>query len=344
MNDINFYNKFLKKLTFEVPDAFANRDIGPTKVKLEITGVREYIHIGTKTEHLTYKIKLLPSQLVNRLFSVMFNGREKIEIHTYDSVFHRIRNYCDNVLEQDFLPSMGDNRKVVCVEIVNEFENNMNESILSESKHDTLVTGIVKDVMVSLKSFSKSELVEDEIELPEEGDYYYTPFIRGESFPFYVELFLFKHNKENYKIDADSPISMDENNISVAIYFNPKNLKSQLSEIKNNLIYTIRHEYEHVLQTINDYENVNYNKQHNFKKDSLKTLLKRQEIEPQLRGYFLQSKNEKKPFDLVISSHLDKLEKNGQINFLGPERKQIVINVLVDYAKSIKLPIKLSYD
>jgi hypothetical protein len=74
----------------------------------------------------------------------------------------------------------------------------------------------------------------------------------------------------------------------------------------------------------------------------LKTLLKRQEIEPQLRGYFLQSKKERKPFDTVIKNHLDKLEKNGQINFLGPERKQIVVDVLVNYAKEIKLPIKIS--
>ena len=44
----------------------------------------------------------------------------------------------------------------------------------------------------------------------------------------------------------------------------------------------------------------------------------------------------------MIKNHLDKLEKNGQINFLGPERKQIVVDVLINYAKEIKLPIKIS--
>jgi len=218
----------------------------------------------------------------------------------------------------------------------------MEKKVIIESKHDTLINFIVKDILKQLKRFSVSDSDEDELDLPEEDDYYHTPFIYGESFPFYIELFLFKTDQKNYKIDADAPIDMDENNIAIAIYFNPKNLKNQIEEIKNNLIYTLRHEYEHLLQTIQDYENVTYPKTHKYRNDSLKNLLKRQEIEPQLRGYFLQSKKERKPFDTVIKNHLDKLEKNGQINFLGPERKQIVVDVLVNYAKEIKLPIKLS--
>ena len=51
---------------------------------------------------------------------------------------------------------------------------------------------------------------------------------------------------------------------------------------------------EEHLKTIQDYENVTYPKTHKYRNDSLKTLLKRQEIEPQLRGYFLQSKKERK--------------------------------------------------
>lgn len=341
MNEISFYNKFLKDEVYEIPLPF----VGMTesaKVKFRFIGTREYTSIGEKKEYLLYKIKLLPTGLVNRYVNLVLRGQKRHIIHTHDTSFHRLTHHCDRILEKEFLSAFGEKRPVMCVELENVYEDNMNESIIYESKHDTLVTDIVKDIMVHLKKFSNSELDEDEINLPEEGDYYHTPFIMGESFPFYIELFLFKTNDKKYKIDADSPISLDEDNISIAIYFNPENLKSQLSEIKNNLIYTVRHEYEHVLQTIYDYENVNYDKKHNFRKDSLKTLLKRQEIEPQLRGYYLQSKKERKPFDLVIGSHLDKLEENGQINFLGPERKQIVIDVLVDYAKSIKLPIKLS--
>jgi hypothetical protein len=70
--------------------------------------------------------------------------------------------------------------------------------------------------------------------------------------------------------------------------------------------------------------------------------MKNTEIEPQIRGYFLQSKKERKPFDVVVSNHLDKLQKNGQINFLNEKRKNTVIEILVDFAKKMKLPIVLS--
>jgi hypothetical protein len=214
--------------------------------------------------------------------------------------------------------------------------------IISESKHDTLVNYIVKDILGQVKLFSNSEIEEAQIDLPDEGEYYYTPFIFGETFPFYIELYLFKTDSENYKIDGDAPGDFEDDNIRIGLYFNPSLLKTQIQQIKNNLIYTVRHEYEHLLQVISDYENINYPKKHQYKKDSLRTLLKRQEIEPQLRGYYLQSKKEKKPFDLVIKNHLDSLERNGQINFLGPERKDIVVKILVDYAKDLKLPVKLS--
>jgi len=214
--------------------------------------------------------------------------------------------------------------------------------IITESKHDTLVNYIVRDILGQVKLFSNSELEEAQIDLPDEGEYYYTPFIFGETFPFYIELYLFKTDSENYKIDGDAPGDFEDDNIRIGLYFNPSLLKNQIQQIKNNLIYTVRHEYEHLLQVISDYENINYPKKHQYKKDSLRTLLKRQEIEPQLRGYYLQSKKEKKPFDLVIKNHLDSLERNGQINFLGPERKDIVVKILVDYAKDLKLPVKLS--
>lgn len=343
MNEISFYNKFLKDEVFEIPSPFVDM-IVPAKVKFRFIGTREYISIGEKKEHLLYKITLLPTGLVNRYVNLILRGQKRHIIHTHDTSFHRLINNCDRILEKEFLAAMGDERPVMCVELQNIYEDNMNKSIIYESKHDTLVTDIVKDILLQLKLFTNSKEIEGKVDLPEEGEYYQTPFIQGESFPFYVELYLFKEDRDEYKIDADAPIDLDDDNITIVIYYNPKKLKSQINDIKNNLFYTLRHEYEHVLQTINDYSNVTYPKTHKYKKDSLRTLLKRQEIEPQMRGYFLQSKKEKKPFDVVVKNHLDKLEKNGQINFLGPERKQIVVDVLVDYAKSINLPIKLAND
>jgi hypothetical protein len=218
----------------------------------------------------------------------------------------------------------------------------MKKKIILESKHDSLISEIVRDIMRELKYFSISDLDETEINLPDDYEYYSTPFFFGETHTFFVELNLIKTDDENYKIDADAPSDYEDDDIQVIIYFNPKLLKQQFSEIRNNLYYTVRHEYEHLLQVITEYERVLYSKKHKFKKDSLETLMKNTEIEPQIRGYFLQSKKERKPFDVVVSNHLDKLQKNGQINFLNEKRKNTVIEILVDFAKKMKLPIVLS--
>jgi hypothetical protein len=218
----------------------------------------------------------------------------------------------------------------------------MRDNIINESKHDNLIINITRDVLEQIKLFNNSKLSEAQVDLPDEGEYYQTPTFYGEVYDFFIELYLFKTNDESYKIEADAPGSLDEEFLRVAIYYNPKQIKSQIKEIRNNLIYTLRHEYEHLLQVITEYERVSYPKKHSYRGDSLSTLLKKKEIEPQIRGYYLQSKKELKPFDLVVSDHLDKLEKNKQITFLGPERKKIVIDTLVDYAIQLGLPIRTS--
>lgn len=210
-------------------------------------------------------------------------------------------------------------------------------------KHDLLVQRIANHIMSNLKKFDKLSGRKTEVDLPEDRDYYMTPPIFGEKFEFYIKLYIFKTNSESYKIDADAPGDMEENDIRVALYYNPKNFIREQQEIKNNLIYTLRHEYEHLLQVLTDNESITYPHNHKYKSDSLKNLMKKKEIEPQVKGYFLQSKIEKRPMDLVIKDHLDKLEKNKQIEFLGPQRKEIIISTLINYAKALKLPVQTSH-
>lgn len=212
----------------------------------------------------------------------------------------------------------------------------------SFKKHDLLVRNIANEIISQIKKFDKIEKKKIDLDLPENDEYYSTPKIFGEKFDFYIKLYLFKTNSDQYKIDADAPADLEENDIRVIVYYNPKNFIRQQNEIKNNLIYTLRHEYEHFIQVVTDYESVTYPKTHKYKFDSLKNLLKKREIEPQVRGYFLQSQVEKKPMDLVIKDHLAKLEKNKQIEFLGPERKEIVISTLINYARALNLPVKTS--
>ena len=340
MNDIDVYNRFLARKTFSIPEPFG--DYLPTPnafVKMEILGTKNLITQGERTEHLTYKIIIEPSGVVNRLFYFINFERNHLTLSTSSTEFYTLQMKCNERLRR-YLSFMGDQRPVICVEIENMYEGAINENLLKESKHDSLVSNISRDVMDQLKLFNNSESSEAQIDLPDEGDYYQTPTFHNEVHDFYIELYLFKTNEENYKIVGDAPGSLDDDYIRIGIYYNPEKLKSQIREIRNNLIYTIRHEYEHLLQVLTDYDRVTYPKKHSYKGDSLTTLLKRKEIEPQVRGYYLQSKKESKPFDVVVSDHLDKLEKNKQITFLTPKRKKIVIDILVNYANKLGLPIK----
>lgn len=342
MNSIELYNKYLDKKTFEIKNPMGDTLPGyPAKVNFKIVGAKNYITGGNNIEFLIYEITILPSGALNRFVNMLLRHEKVKIITTTTDELYTLRMKCNEVL-QDFLSLLGEDRPAMCVLVKNEYDKTMNESVINESKHDTLVSDITKTILQQLKLFNNSDEKEVQIDLPDEGEYYYTPFFHGETHSFYIELYLFKTNLPYYKIDADAPGDIEDNDIRVGIYYNPKLLKTQIVEIKNNLIYTLRHEYEHLLQVISEYERVSYPNKHKYKKDSLSNLLKQQEIEPQIRGYYLQSKKEKKPFDLVVSDHLDKLERNDQIRFLNPERKKIVIDILIDYAKKMNLPIKLS--
>ena len=209
--------------------------------------------------------------------------------------------------------------------------------------HKGITSAIVRDIIEQLKQYMESDIIDEiSIDLPEENEYY-TIDAYGNKHDFYVELYLFKTQDKNYKIIGDAPGKIDEDNIRIGIYANPENYKSKLSEIYFNLIYTFRHEFEHLLQVISDYNRINkiyYND--SFKKyrgDSLATLLKPQEIEPQILGYHLQSKKENKSFEVVISEHLDKLQANRQIIFKSKNRRDILINQLKESAKQHQLKL-----
>jgi hypothetical protein len=188
----------------------------------------------------------------------------------------------------------------------------------------------------------QSKHKEAQIDLPDEGDYYNTGSFYGESHDFYIELFLFKTNIPEFKIDADAPGDMDEDNIRVGIYANPNNYREQLNKIHVDLLYTLTHEFEHFLQVLTDYDRVHYTGKEKYKGDSLSTLIKPKEIEPQVRGYYALAKKLRLPFDKVVSDHLDTLVRHGQIKFASPERKQILIDTLVAHAQQMGLPIILN--
>jgi hypothetical protein len=208
-------------------------------------------------------------------------------------------------------------------------------------KHKKITKIAVNEIIEQLKQYMESDENESiMIGLPDENEYFDIKCY-GMNNSFYIELVLDKWNDASYKIDADAPAIIDEDNILIAITANPNNYKSQLSEIYFNLIYTFRHEFEHYLQVISDYNRINKScyTLPKYRGDSLATLLKPQEIEPQVLGYHLQSKKENKSFIEIITEHVNKLENNGQVKFKDDSRKQIHLDILLSHAKKLNLRI-----
>lgn len=208
-------------------------------------------------------------------------------------------------------------------------------------KHKKITKIAVNEIIEQLKQYMESDENESiMIGLPDENEYFDFKCY-GMNNSFYIELVLDKWNDASYKIDADAPAIIDEDNILIAITANPNNYKSQLSEIYFNLIYTFRHEFEHYLQVISDYNRINKScyTLPKYRGDSLATLLKPQEIEPQVLGYHLQSKKENKSFIEIITEHVNKLENNGQVKFKDDSRKQIHLDILLSHAKKLNLRI-----
>ena len=345
MSSIKLYNKFLEKKIFTVENPLHLDDIVDSvknvKVTFEVVGTKNYIVSGNNKDHLLYEVTIFASGFAHKIISWMMGENNVIYPTTFSSELRGFILKCDTILEK-FLSYFGNDTPVMCVKIINSPEVNLTENLIKESDHDELVLTIVNDINEELNNFVSSNSKEYQVDLPSDGDYYQTPDFYGEVSDFYIELYLFKTKSHSYKIDADAPGSMDDDYVRVAIYLNPDNFESQQSEIKYNLLYTLRHEYEHLLQVMTDYGNIEYKSDKKYRKDSLSTLMKIKEIEPQVRGYYLQSKKEKIPYDTTIKNHLNKLEKNKQIKFLSPLRKEILIKTLIDHAKKLNLPIKLS--
>ena len=206
-------------------------------------------------------------------------------------------------------------------------------------KHKGIISKITREIIFELKQFMESD-GEDTmvIDLPNSDDYF-TKKIYGVVSDFIIELYLFKTNDNNYMIIGDAPGDISDDNIRIGIYVNPQNYKRNLTQIYFNLIYTIRHEFEHLCQVISgDTRNI-YKSKKKYRGDSLSTLMKECELEPQTLGYHLQSKKENKPFDEIVQNHLLKLENNQQITFKNETRKQILINEIKYCAKLLNLKL-----
>jgi len=139
MNELEFpierLNKFFSNHIFEVylqPTHDEDYTI-PTKVKVEITGVKDYISGGDKKPHVEYTIYILPTNELSDMWSNMYGdmyGRN-ISVYTYSQEYSNLRWIMNDKL-QSFLKYFGVDKNALCTKIINEVEpkkTNIKESV-----------------------------------------------------------------------------------------------------------------------------------------------------------------------------------------------------------------------
>lgn len=204
-------------------------------------------------------------------------------------------------------------------------------NFLLEGKYDSITSEVVRDIMSEVKHFIDSDETEEVIDLAT----YETPNYFGYETEFEVELILKKQKRKNYKIDADSPGDKSDSEITIMIYLPNENATKLLKELYFDLIYVFRHELEHWLQVVSDYKRVSVDEPTNIPS----ALFKKVEIEPQIAGYYLKAKKEKRSFEDVAREHIKKLIKNRQYKFGSSQEMDELISLLKSKAREMKLNV-----
>lgn len=118
--DLSSINKFIEKKVFEILDV--PNDIS-VNVRVELTGVAEYIFMGESRPTIKYTMYVLPTnEISDALYGLRgdYFGRD-IEINTRSAEYQSIRVGTNRELES-FLKYFSINNRVICTRVVNEID------------------------------------------------------------------------------------------------------------------------------------------------------------------------------------------------------------------------------
>jgi hypothetical protein len=120
---IERFNRYLDSHIFKVylqPTHDEDYSI-PTNVRVELTGVKNYISVGENLPHIQYTLYILPTNNESdswlRALGQVY-GKE-LDINTSSGYYPELRWIMNEKLS-DFLRYLGVEKKVICTKIVNE--------------------------------------------------------------------------------------------------------------------------------------------------------------------------------------------------------------------------------
>jgi hypothetical protein len=320
-------NEFLNDYSFEITKPFGpNVDIeGKLKVKVKLTGIKPMISIGEWKDFIEYTLTLedADDQHIKGIMGYMFAAAKTHDyvISNTDTKFYTITSQVNHLLS-NFLKYWGIENYVTCTRIVDEMTNidpkYMIESVITESKYDSVIRKLVQDVLGVFKHQKEGDFTLPE-DISDNMTYDFSQF--NNDFTINVHL----SQDENVEtVDVDGEYYTDEDTIEIYIVSNPNLDRELLEELHFELNELIRHEMEHMIQ---------HERGDEFPKEETKKPLKyytqKHELEAQIAGFKRRAQKERKPLEDVIRSWF---RKNQLKHRLSPKNVEVVINKILELA------------
>ena len=316
---IDRVNRFFENHTFEIyylQDGDGEYPT-PTNIKVEITGVREYVSMGDKKDYVTLTLYILPSSELsdahNSIMSGYFGHETKIETNDsgpYQNLVWVTQNKVDELLKYFSLPSS------MITKVVNEVEpKKMNESLIVEGQLDKTTRKLVQDII----EFFKYQR-EGEFGLPEDASndemVYELPGFNN--FSIFLDLQL---SDDVDTVDVDGDLYYDDDLMYLTIISNPNAGYTILDELTKELNEVIRHELEHIRQHEQGYKFPNKEP-----KSPEKYYTQPHELEAQRAGFRKRAKSEKADFETLVRNWF---QKNPHKHSLKPNQQEKVIQQIL---------------
>jgi len=316
---IDRVNRFFEGHTFEIyylQDGDGEYPT-PTNIKVEITGVREYISMGDKKDYVTLTLYILPSSELsdshNSIMSGYFGRETKIETYDagpYQNLVWVTQNKVDELLKYFSLPSS------MITKVVNEVEpKKMNESLIVEGELDKLTRKLVQDVVQFFKHQRKGEFGLPEDLGKDEMVYTYPGF---DGFSIFLDLQL---SDDVETVDVDGDLYYGDDLMYLTIISNPNAGYTILDELTKELNEVIRHELEHIKQHEQGYKFPNKEP-----KSPEKYYTQQHELEAQRAGFNKRAKSENADFETLVRTWF---QKNPHKHTLNPKQQEKVIQQIL---------------
>jgi hypothetical protein len=319
MEDLNLpierLNNFLSQHEFKVDDPLG--DVAPREmyavVKVELTGTKEMYRAGDKMTFITYTTFIQPSSpMMNTLTDLLMRGHKELEPR--DLTFYILNNRISDQLQR-FLLYWGIENPVICTKVINETNNNINESLIMEGKYDRIVRQIVNDILsvFKTKKVGNYQLPDD---LRETESYYdYSELGKGYSLNLSI-----KENEDVETFEVEGDLYYKDDVIDIEILVNPNSGNEILNDLVNELNEVVRHEIEHILQ---------YQGGRRARKevsDKYKYYTHKYELGAQKAGFKRRARREKNNMETLVRNWFKKYPHKHTLN---PEQQEKVIQKIL---------------